>query len=215
MLKRPEIEFEHIHKYLDDIYDEDVVEQVVINIKYEGYIVKANKEADNKRKEEAEIKNEADALIFQTEKAIKDLGDKVDKKDKEEAEDKIKELKEAIEKNDIDEIKKAKEALNEKAMALATKAYEEASKKQQAEAETNRMLDTYKEFFEKYLAIPVVSGRKTEKEKFAGAEYTLTIEALMQNGVSLQSATSHYFGQKFAKAYDIKFINNIIQSCSL
>ncbi len=97
----------------------------------------ANKEADNKRKEEAEIKNEADALIFQTEKAIKDLGDKVDKKDKEEAEDKIKELKEAIEKNDIDEIKKAKEALNEKAMALATKAYEEASKKQQAEAETN------------------------------------------------------------------------------
>ena len=78
---------------------------------------------------------------------------------------------------------------------------------EEAEAETNRMLDTYKEFFEKYLAIPVVSGRKTEKEKFAGAEYTLTIEALMQNGVSLQSATSHYFGQKFAKAYDIKFIN--------
>jgi molecular chaperone DnaK len=98
----------------------------------------ANKEADNKRKEEAEIKNEADALIFQTEKAIKDLGDKVDKKDKEEAEDKIKELKEAIEKNDIDEIKKAKEALNEKAMALATKAYEEASKQQQAASADNK-----------------------------------------------------------------------------
>jgi len=77
----------------------------------------------------------------------------------------------------------------------------------EAEAETNRMLDVYKRFFEEYLAIPVISGRKTEKEKFAGAEYTLTIEALMQNGVSLQSATSHYFGQKFSKAYDIKFIN--------
>ena len=78
---------------------------------------------------------------------------------------------------------------------------------EEAEAETNRMLDIYKEFFEKYLAIPVISGRKTEKEKFAGAEYTLTIEALMQNGICLQSGTSHYFGQKFAKAYDIKFIN--------
>ena len=77
----------------------------------------------------------------------------------------------------------------------------------EAEAETNRMLDVYKRFFEEYLAIPVISGRKTEKEKFAGAEYTLTIEALMQNGISLQSGTSHYFGQKFSKAYDIKFIN--------
>ena len=81
------------------------------------------------------------------------------------------------------------------------------STSEEAEAETNRMLDTYREFFEKYLAIPVITGRKTEKEKFAGAEYTLTVEALMQNGVSLQSATSHYFGQKFSRAYDIKFIN--------
>ncbi len=81
------------------------------------------------------------------------------------------------------------------------------STKEEAETETNKMLDIYKEFFEKYLAIPVISGRKTEKEKFAGAEYTLTIEALMQNGVCLQSGTSHYFGQKFARAYDIKFIN--------
>jgi prolyl-tRNA synthetase len=81
------------------------------------------------------------------------------------------------------------------------------STKEEAEAETNRMLDIYKTFFEEYLGIPVISGRKTEKEKFAGAEYTLTIEALMQNGISLQSGTSHYFGQKFAKAYDIKFIN--------
>ena len=78
---------------------------------------------------------------------------------------------------------------------------------EEAERETNKMLETYKEFFEKYLAIPVITGRKTEKEKFAGAEYTLTIEALMQNGVCLQSGTSHYFGQKFSKAYGIKFIN--------
>ncbi len=78
---------------------------------------------------------------------------------------------------------------------------------EEAEAETLRMLNTYKRFFEEYLAIPVVVGKKTEKEKFAGAEYTLTVEALMQNGICLQSATSHYFGQKFAKAYDVKFVN--------
>ncbi len=77
----------------------------------------------------------------------------------------------------------------------------------EAEEETRNMLNVYKTFFEKYLAIPVVTGRKTEKEKFAGAEYTLTIEALMYNGVSLQSGTSHYFGQKFSKAYDITFSN--------
>ena len=93
----------------------------------------ANKEADEKRKEEAEVRNEADSLIFQTEKAIKDLGDKVDSKDKEEAEDKIKELKSALEKDDIDEIKKLKDELNEKAMALATKVYEEAAKANQAQ----------------------------------------------------------------------------------
>ena len=69
------------------------------------------------------------------------------------------------------------------------------------------MLDVYKTFFEEYLAVPAVTGRKTEKEKFAGAEYTLTIETLTQNGICLQSGTSHYFGQKFSKAYDIKFIN--------
>ena len=77
----------------------------------------------------------------------------------------------------------------------------------EAEAETHRMLDIYKRFFEEYLATPVITGRKTEKEKFAGAEYSLTIEALTQNGVCLQSGTSHYFGQKFSKAYDIKYIN--------
>ena len=77
----------------------------------------------------------------------------------------------------------------------------------EAEKETRDMLETYRKFFEEYLAIPVICGRKTEKEKFAGAEYSLTVEALMYNGVALQSGTSHYFGQKFSKAYDIKFLN--------
>lgn len=87
--------------------------------------------------------------------------------------------------------------------------------KEEAEEETKNMLNVYKTFFEEYLAIPVITGRKTEKEKFAGAEYTLTIEALMYNGVSLQSGTSHYFGQKFSKAYDIKFLNqnNELEYC--
>ena len=79
--------------------------------------------------------------------------------------------------------------------------------KEEAEAETKNMLEVYKKFFEDYLAIPVITGRKTEKEKFAGADYTLTVEALMYNGISLQSGTSHYFGQKFSRAYDIKFVN--------
>lgn len=78
--------------------------------------------------------------------------------------------------------------------------------REEAENETKGMLEVYKNFFEEYLAIPVLTGKKTEKEKFAGAEYTLTVEALMYNGVSLQSGTSHYFGQKFSKAYDIKFV---------
>lgn len=79
--------------------------------------------------------------------------------------------------------------------------------REEAEKETHDMLNIYKKFFTEYLAVPVVSGKKTEKEKFAGAEYTLTIEALMHNGVCLQSGTSHYFGQKFSEAYDIKFLN--------
>ncbi len=87
--------------------------------------------------------------------------------------------------------------------------------KEEAEEETKNMLNVYKDFFENYLAVPVVSGKKTEKEKFAGAEYTLTIESLMYNGVALQSGTSHYFGQKFSKAYDIKFLNqnNELEYC--
>lgn len=76
---------------------------------------------------------------------------------------------------------------------------------EEAEEETRRMLGIYEKLFKEYLAIPVITGKKTEKEKFAGAEYTLTIEALMYNGVALQSGTSHYFGDKFARAYDITF----------
>ncbi len=85
----------------------------------------------------------------------------------------------------------------------------------EAEAETRQMLDIYNELFNDYLAIPTIIGKKTEKEKFAGAEYTYTIEAQMYNGVCLQSATSHYFGQKFATAYDIKFANrnNELEYC--
>ena len=91
----------------------------------------ANKEQDEKRKEEANVKNDADSMIFATEKALKDLGDKVDAKDKEEAESKLKDLKEALEKNDVDDIKKKTEELNEVAMKLATKVYEEEAKKNQ------------------------------------------------------------------------------------
>ena len=84
---------------------------------------------------------------------------------------------------------------------------------EEAEEETLGMLEVYRKFFEEYLAIPVITGRKTEREKFAGAEYTMTVEALMYNGVALQSGTSHYFGQKFSKAYDIGYLdeNNIRQ----
>ncbi len=80
--------------------------------------------------------------------------------------------------------------------------------KEEAETETRFIMENvYKKLFYDYLAIPAITGLKTKKETFAGAEYTLTIEALMYNGVSLQSGTSHYFGQKFSKAYDIKYLN--------
>ena len=79
--------------------------------------------------------------------------------------------------------------------------------REEAEAETKKMMEVYKWFHHEILAIPSITGLKTEKEKFAGAEYTITNEALMYNGVSLQAGTSHYFGQKFSRAYDIKFQN--------
>ena len=89
-------------------------------------------EEDKKKKEEADIRNEAEQMVFQTEKSIKDLGDKIDEKEKKEAEDLIKDLKEALEKDDIEEIKSKKEKLTEKAMALATKVYENIQKEQEA-----------------------------------------------------------------------------------
>ena len=78
---------------------------------------------------------------------------------------------------------------------------------EEAIKETEQMMDVYEWFHNEILAIPSITGRKTEKEKFAGAEFTLTNEALMYNGIALQAGTSHYFGQKFSKAYDVKFTN--------
>ena len=76
---------------------------------------------------------------------------------------------------------------------------------EEAMAETEQMLNIYAEFCEGTLAIPVLKGRKTDKEKFAGAEATYTIEAMMHDGKALQSGTSHYFGDGFARAFDITF----------
>ena len=76
---------------------------------------------------------------------------------------------------------------------------------EEAREETIRMLNVYADFCENYLAMPVVKGVKTEKERFAGAEDTYTIEALMHDGKALQSGTSHYFGDGFARAFDIQF----------
>ncbi len=76
---------------------------------------------------------------------------------------------------------------------------------EEAEKETIQMLETYAKFCKEYLAIPVVQGKKTDKEKFAGAEATYTIEALMHDGKALQSGTSHYFGDGFSRAFDVTF----------
>ena len=75
----------------------------------------------------------------------------------------------------------------------------------EAEAETEQQLWCYANFCKDALAIPVIPGRKTDKEKFAGAEATYTVEAMMKDGKALQSATSHYFGDKFSRAYDVTF----------
>ena len=76
---------------------------------------------------------------------------------------------------------------------------------EEAQAETEQQLNCYADFFEKVLAIPVVRGRKTDKEKFAGAEATYTVECMMKDRKALQGATSHYFGDKFSRAYDVTF----------
>ena len=78
---------------------------------------------------------------------------------------------------------------------------------EEAMEETLLMLGVYKEFAENCLAIPVLTGRKTEKEKFAGAKATFGMEAMMLDGKSLQAGTSHYLGQNFAKAFDMKFLD--------
>ena len=103
----------------------------------------ANKEEDNKKKEAADTKNEAEQVIFMTEKALKDLGDKVTEKDKKEAEELIEKTKKALEGEDLEEIKKSKDNLLTKANELATKVYEEAAKNNQTESsETNAKEDT-------------------------------------------------------------------------
>ncbi|MCX8487293.1 MAG: proline--tRNA ligase, partial [Crocinitomicaceae bacterium] len=77
--------------------------------------------------------------------------------------------------------------------------------KQEAIAETEQMLDVYEDFAENYMAMPVIKGRKTANERFAGADDTLCIEAMMQDGKALQAGTSHFLGQNFAKAFEVKF----------
>ncbi|MEO1665840.1 MAG: proline--tRNA ligase [Chloroflexota bacterium] len=79
---------------------------------------------------------------------------------------------------------------------------------EEAEEETRRMLDVYADFAINEAAIPVIKGRKSIREKFAGAVYTTTIEAMMRDGKALQSGTSHYLGQNFAKAFDIQFLDS-------
>ena len=91
-----------------------------------------------KRKEKADLLNESEQLIFATEKAIKDLGEKVSEADKTKAEAEMKDLKEALTSENVDDIKAKKEKLNETAMALATKVYEEAAKQQQEPSEEKK-----------------------------------------------------------------------------
>ena len=79
---------------------------------------------------------------------------------------------------------------------------------EEAEARTVQMLNVYADFFEKDLGMPVVKGKKTDKEKFAGANATYTVEALMHDGKALQGGTSHNFGDGFAKAFDIQFLDS-------
>jgi prolyl-tRNA synthetase len=78
---------------------------------------------------------------------------------------------------------------------------------EEAVIEAEKMLDVYAEFVETYMAVPVIKGIKTASERFAGAENTYCIEALMQDGKALQAGTSHFLGQNFAKAFDVQFLN--------
>lgn len=78
---------------------------------------------------------------------------------------------------------------------------------EEAQAETRQMLDVYANFAEEWMAMPVIKGQKSESERFAGAVDTLCIEALMQDGKALQAGTSHFLGQNFAKAFDVKYVD--------
>ena len=80
--------------------------------------------------------------------------------------------------------------------------------KEEAVEESEKMMNVYADFAENFMAIPVIKGIKTETERFAGAEETYCIEALMQDGKALQAGTSHFLGQNFAKAFDVKFANS-------
>jgi prolyl-tRNA synthetase len=79
--------------------------------------------------------------------------------------------------------------------------------REEAEEETRKMLNVYARFAEEFMSVPVIQGVKTATERFAGAEDTYTIEMLMQDGKALQGGTSHFLGQNFAKAFDVKFLN--------
>ena len=79
--------------------------------------------------------------------------------------------------------------------------------REEAEQEADRMIHVYRDFAEQWMSLPVIVGHKSPNERFAGAEDTLTIEALMQDGKALQSGTSHFLGQNFAKAFDVQFVN--------
>ncbi len=122
----------------------------------------SNKEEDKKRKEEADVRNDAESLVFQTEKTLKDFGDKVSSKEKEEIEDLVKELKEKLEKDDTEDIKSATEKLSEKIMAISSKVYEEAAKEKEAASNTERPSEEEAEEKEE---------KKTKKSKVKDAEY--------------------------------------------
>ena len=102
----------------------------------------ANKEADNKRKEEAEIKNDAEQMVFAAEKTLKDFGDKVKDDEKEEIEKLVKKTKDALEGNDIDDIKSASEELSKKVMDLSSRVYQEKAAEAQKAQENNTSDDS-------------------------------------------------------------------------
>jgi prolyl-tRNA synthetase len=89
------------------------------------------------------------------------------------------------------------------------------SNEQEAIEEAERMLEVYTTFAERWVALPVIKGLKSPNERFAGAIETYCIEAMMQDGKALQAGTSHFLGQNFAKAFDVKFVNKKISWSTL